>query len=428
MGPPNLSTLPYVILDLILQKQLREEESYYLEYVTSFAQTSKSLYAAAIPRLFRCVSMCVHDAENLATTCEKISSSENSISCPGMIAEGLLDTIHEFQPACHLHIKDFDLPCSDPRATALTDLDWKIIFSPCLSSIYLRYRDVKLSIYIKVIRRMVSGLAPRLKSVETAQDWGDWDGMDNINHDTSENDDLLSVPEIDFQGLFTNKELPFVKGTLANLWLSGSPFSEDLETWSQITDFRCLESLGFDPTLRLLYDLEKSRHTFPLLDELQLRFKDPEVGDDMKEEIEKFFDRLNPLRSLRLDYYPGDYEELLRKVMKRHAVCLDVLTLDGTAIPCTSGVPRETAVNKSFIGSIWKRVNGSTLESRLRSAIRMYPKVTKEDSGDENYTGEQKWCLSKDNLLWSRRSQLSVSAPGKTKKHKKAPFWRQSKL
>jgi len=107
----------------------------------------------------------------LADLVQQLSSlSDLVFVCPRQFPICLLETIHQYQPECRLHVNNFYLrsliaPSTDPY-------EFKLASSACLFSLSASYYDISnrerldgTCYHREAVMRMASGLAPNLEEV-----------------------------------------------------------------------------------------------------------------------------------------------------------------------------------------------------------------------------------------------------------------------
>lgn len=244
------------------------------------------------------------------------SLSDLSWCCSSRVPECLLETLLQHLPLCGLHIEEFRLV--SPGEPSLTAQDLALATSPNVRSICFKYDEYQSNgeedFTLEAVARITAGLAPNLRHVRA------------FRAPAGSSLELMQAWETPRRPFRDNVPgYPKARGTLKQLEIAGSQSTaaQDVEVWSECTDFSLLQTLKLD-TLNehsALDHLASCR--FIKLKSLSLSLS--EQCELPLGTITEVFCRLPPLSSLTLK---GElYRTTLESIAKLHGPTLRTLSL-----------------------------------------------------------------------------------------------------
>ncbi|OTA64683.1 hypothetical protein K449DRAFT_404191 [Hypoxylon sp. EC38] len=234
--------------------------------------------------------------------------------CPGLVPPCVLQTLHEHQPQCRLHIDDFQLDSLSTESPILDSREFMVVTSPCLYSINLqisRYFGDHEQVHIfRAVQRIAARLAPNLKEVHLRSDWNGLWGPD---------EEHFSVDPL-WGHLDVGLEHPGPSGLLSCLQVHGPNNNaitvRALAGWGMHTNFAALQTLEFDSpiTKDALESLASAPHGFPSLKTLRFVLEKPrELGESESasqyyELVTQVISRLQGLHTLEIKWWHRDID------------------------------------------------------------------------------------------------------------------------
>lgn len=244
------------------------------------------------------------------------SLSDLSWCCSSRVPGRLLETLLQHLPLCGLHIEEFQLV--SPGEPSLTAQDLALATSPSLRSICFKYDEYQSNgeedFTLEAVARITAGLAPNLHHVRA------------FRAPAGSSPELMrawETPRRPFGDYIPG--YPKARGTLKQLEIAGSQSTaaQDVEVWSECTDFSLLQTLKLDTLIEHSALDHLASYRFIKLKSLSLSLS--EQSELPLGTITGLFRRLPSLSSLILK---GElYHSTLENIVKLHGSTLRTLSL-----------------------------------------------------------------------------------------------------
>jgi hypothetical protein len=244
------------------------------------------------------------------------SLSDLSWRCSSRVPEGLLQTLQHHVPSCGLHVREFRLAV--PSLPNIRAEHLPLATSPNLRSIWFKYDDYQSNgeedYTLEAVARITGRLAPNLSHVRA------------FRAPAGSSPELLrawETPRRPFQWFVPGHAK--AAGALKQLEVGGSQSTsaEDLEIWTECTDFKLLQTLKLETLIEPSALAYLASCRFQALKSLSLSLR--EQDETSPDVIDELFGRLPPLSSLMLK---GElYRATLGDILVLHGATLRTLSL-----------------------------------------------------------------------------------------------------
>jgi hypothetical protein len=245
---------------------------------------------------------------------------ELNYACPNQFPPSVLRALHQHHPSCRLNLHNFRFRSLHEPETDPYEIE--LISSPCLHSLAVRCCRNRCSSCRKgrdeVAVLQAVTIAPHLKHVNLCRAY--------LPGDVSYN----SLYPIPCEGFLPPVKTPRV-GNLTSLSFHESGLTaEEFDQWSKHTDLSKLRALGLGGVWQFIGFETMVSSSLRSLERLDITLNTWMLGDRdwdrFQQQTERFFESLNPLKTLHLHGEADAY--LIIKVLQRHGSALQDLLID----------------------------------------------------------------------------------------------------